>query len=271
MAFPEYTKIPSYQSQVAICPHCGQLLKTKHYDDGPTGDYDEYHGTINTWVTCRCKDCKISGDGSDGKNYSLNDPAAWKFPKGYEPTATQKQNNYIRFLANQVDAYYNYISNREVAGEVIRQLLAAYNLKMQKKLFDKRIAQCFDSYWSQYSGHKDDHILHFYKRYQLKFTSINIELMASVEKENPSNVQFDYHINSITDLMDEEQRRVITENIFNDFATIKEKLSKLVPPTEAEASAQIESDKEDFKKHCGSPYHDYDDYDYDAPDFGDLC
>ena len=271
MAFPEYTKLRRYDREVAICPHCGQLIKTKYHDDGPNfEDYDEYHGSINSWYTCKCKNCKISGDGSNSKHYSLADQSAWKFPKGYEITATQKQNNYIAFLAGELQLYYNYIANKEVAGEIIRQLLAVYNLKIQRKLFDKRIVQCFDPYWSQYSGRESDRILHFYKHYQLKFNSIVVELEAKVEKENPSNVQFDYHINSITDLMNEEQRRVITENIFNDFATIKEKLSKLVPPTEAEASAQIESDKEDFKKHCSSPYNeDYDDY--DTPDFGDLC
>ena len=71
MAFPEYTKIRRYDREFAICPHCGQLMKAKYHDDGPDfEDYDEYHGSVNSWYTCKCKNCKISGDGSNSKHYS---------------------------------------------------------------------------------------------------------------------------------------------------------------------------------------------------------
>ena len=122
MKFPDYTKIPDFEDDYAICPNCGQLLKTKHQSDAPClCDYDEYHGSDNYWETCSCKECKISGDGSRSRSYSLEDEVAWKFPKDYEVTATRKQNNYIRFLANQTDIYFNYIANKRIPGWLARK------------------------------------------------------------------------------------------------------------------------------------------------------
>ena len=262
MQFPDYTKIKWFESGYAICPNCGKLLRTKNHDNAPDlYDCDEYHGSWDTWQTCKCKDCGISGDGSNGEDFSLEDQAAWKFPKDYEITATRKQNNYIRFLANEVGAYFNYIANKEVAGEIITQLLSLYTKKQQKEIDTGRRANLFRSLGYTPNGEDD-----FVKT----FGESNIHVQIQCEKDG--KLRFSIWSRDYTAGQETEDLLLAINSVKADLKTLEYRLPKINKATPEEAAKKIEDDKAAFKKQCERD--DIDEYDYgcdEAPDFGDLC
>lgn len=264
MKFPDYTKLSYFNSDYAICPNCGKLLRTKCHDNAPDlYDCDEYHGSWDTWYTCKCKDCKVSGDGSDGKDFSLEDQAAWKFPKDYEITATQKQNNYIAFLAGELQLYYNYIANKEVAGEVIKQLLFLYAKKKQKEIDTYRRANLFKSLGYTPNGEDD-----FVKSFGESKIKVQIQYSKDDGKLRFSIWSRDYAAGQET-----EDLLLAINSVKADLKTLEYRLLKINKATEQEAIEQIKKDKEKFKKHISRDDIDeycYDDYE-EWPDFGDLC
>lgn len=244
MKFPDYTSIHSYQHDQAICPNCGQLLKAQWHDDEPyLGDADEYHGSTNVWYTCRCKDCKISGDGSRAWNYSLANPTAWKFPKDYTPTATQKQNSYIEFLADQAQVRYNYISNATVAGEMIKQLLVPYTEKFRKIIDRERRDEIIKSLG--YTPNGTDTFLK-------KFADLGITVQLDYKEEYGEEKKFVYSFwqqvycteQQLLDLVS-----VVTQ-IKDDLKVITNKVSQLPKATPEEAMRRITEEREKIKRCC---------------------
>lgn len=262
MQLPDYTKLSYFESDYAICPNCGKLLKTKYHDNAPClMDCDEYHGSWDHWYTCKCKDCGVSGDGSNGEDFSLEDQAAWKFPKDYEITATRKQNNYIRFLANEVGVYFNYIANKELAGEVIHQLLSLYTKKQQKEIDTGRRANLFRSLGYTPNGEDD-----FVKT----FGESNIHVQIQCSKDG--KLRFSIWSRDYTAGQETEDLLLAITSVKADLKTLEYRLPKINKATPEEAAKKIEDDKAAFKKHCERDDIDEYDYDYDeAPDFGDLC
>lgn len=266
MKFPDYTKIEWFKSEYAICPNCGKLLRAIHHDNAPDlYDCDSCYLSWDTWYTCKCKDCKVSGDGSDGKDFSLEDQAAWKFPKDYEITATQKQNNYIRFLANEVGVYFNYISNKEVAGELINQLLSLYTKKQQKEIDTGRRASLFRSLGYTPNGEDD-----FVK----SFGESNIRVQIQCAKDD--KLKFSIWSRDYTAGQETEDLLLAINSVKADLKTLEYRLPKINKATPEEAAKKIEDNKVAFKKHCEHDNIDiidesYFDYDDEAPDFGDLC
>ena len=242
MKFPDYTNIAHYDRRYAICPNCGQLLKTKQDSDEPyLGDADEYHGYTNTWETCRCKECKISGDGSRSKKYSLDDPAAWKFPKNYEATATQKQNNYIKFLAEQVQVYHNYISNAAVAGEMIRQLLIPYTEDIRKIIDRERRDEIIESLG--YTPNGTDTFLK-------KFVDLGITVQLDYKEEEVKKFFYSFwHEEYCTEQQLLDLISVATQ-IKDDLKIITYKVSQLPKATPEEAMNRIMEERERVKRIC---------------------
>lgn len=260
MQFPDYTKLSYFESDYAICPNCGKLLRTKYHDNAPCLlDCDEYHGSWDHWYTCKCKDCGVSGDGSNGAAFSLDNQAAWKFPKDYEITATQKQNNYIRFLANEVGVYFNYIANKELAGEVIHQLLSLYTKKQQKVIDLDRRAKLIRTFG--YTSNGEDAFIK-------TFGDITLELSYKQDTGFTYRVwQRDFKPGQET-----EDLLLAISTVKADIQKITEALFKVNRATEEDATKKIEADKEAFKKRCERDDIDEYDYGYDeAPDFGELC
>ena len=261
MQFPDYTKIDWFTKDYAICPNCGKLLKTKKCDNAQNlYEYDEHYSS-DTWETCRCKECKISGDGSNSEDFSLEDSAAWKFPKDYEITATQKQNNYIRFLANKVGIYFNYIANKDVAGEVINQLLSLYIKKKQKEIDRDRRTTLFKSLGYTPNGKND-----FVK----SFSESKIKVQIHCAEDN--KLSFSIWERTYAAGKETEDLLLAIKSVNADLKTLEDGLSKINKATPEEAAKKIEADKVIFKKHCEQDdVNKYDD-DYDeAPDFGELC
>ena len=261
MQFPDYTKIEWFRDDYAICPNCGKLLKTKKCDNAQNlYEYDEHYSS-DTWETCRCEECKINGDGSNSEDFSLEDSAAWKFPKDYKITATQKQNNYIRFLANKVGIYFNYIANKEVAGELINQLLFLYTKKQQKEIDRDRRTTLFKSLGYTPNG-KNDFVKSFGKS----------EVKVQIHCAEDNKLGFFVWKRTYTAGQEIEDLLLAINSVKADFKTLEARLPKINKATPEEAAKKIEVDKETFKK-----YHELDDidtYDYDCdttPDFGELC
>ena len=261
MQFPDYTKIEWFRDDYAICPNCGKLLKTKKCDNAQNlYEYDEHYSS-DTWETCRCKECKISGDGSKSKILTLKDSAAWKFPKNYEITATQKQNNYIRFLANKVGIYFNYIANKEVAGELINQLLFLYTKKQQKEIDGSRRINLFKSLGYTPNG-KNDFVKSFGK------SKVKVQIHCAEDNK----LSFFVWARTYDAGQETEDLLLAINSVKADFKTLEDSLPKINKATPEEAAKKIEADKETFKKYC--ELNDVDNYDYDydeAPNFGDLC
>ena len=242
MKFPDYTSLHYFRNDYAICPNCGQLLKTKYNSDEPyLGDADEYHGDSNIWYTCRCKECKISGDGSRSENYSLDDPAAWKFPKNYEATATQKQNNYIKFLADQAQVHHNYISNAAVAGEMIKQLLVPYTEGIREIIDRERRDEIIESLG--YTPNGTDTFLK-------KFVDLGITVQLDYLEEE--NNKFVYSFWGQTYRTEQQLLDLIsvTTQIKDDLKIITYKVSQLPKATPEEAMNRIMEERERVKRIC---------------------
>ena len=254
--------------KTAICPNCGKLLKITYHDDGPSclDDYDEYHGFDNTWGVCRCKDCKISGDGSRAVDYKLSSIDAWKFPKDYKITATQKQNNYLRFLARETGLHYNFIANKEVASQIIKQYLEVYIKIIKDNLYEDKIKDCFlDLDFTCYNFFRDlKNELSFYKDYTTNTETI-FKVVITV---NLDTKQFGFTISSEnqidTDLQDFAS---VFKRIDDDIEYLKSEFFNLSYPTNDEASKKIQEDATAYRDNLKYLYrnneYDYFDCSYD--------
>lgn len=263
----DYTKLDYFNS--TFCPNCGKLLKTNYHDDGSNYfDLDEYRGSYNSWETCRCKECKISGDGSRSSDYSLSNPNAWKFPKDYNVTVTQKQLNYIKYLAEHFHKHVPYISNKELAISWIGQFVKLLEDEKREELNDKNIIKVFKKYGYDYCGKQDLHDgqkineLHFNKKIRaaadsydntviyLYYNTDTKELTTGQRTGKLDKVLLEYYINALNKLPDDMNK------IIND-------LNKLTYPTEQAGKEQIEKDKQQLKEFYEHrrDYDDYDDYD----------
>lgn len=242
MKFPDYTSLHHFQDDYAICPNCGQLLKTKCHSDEPyLGDADEYHGPTNVWYTCRCKECKISGDGSCAWNYSLANPTTWKFPKGYTSTATQKQNNYIKFLADQARVHYNYISNAAVADEMIKQLLVPYTESIRKIIDRERRDEIIE-----YLGYTPNGTDTFLK----KFVGLGITVQLDYKEEEVKKFFYSFwHKEYYTEQQLLDLISVVAQ-IKDDLKIITYKVSQLPKATPEEAIQRTMEEREKFKRIC---------------------
>lgn len=252
----------------AICPNCGELIATTYQDDDDCrGDEDEACISYNYWYKCRCSKCKISGDGSRSSNFSLKDPIAWKFPKNYKITSTQKQNNYIKFLATELGLNYNYISNKEVASNIIKELHKIYVEKEQKKIFEYNIIKCFDDTWQK--TNTEGKYFNFKK--DLESTeSVQVKMNISILKEDPKKVTFNYELTNIS-RFDLSHNCNMLQIAFKEFIELKSKLEKIKFPTYEKAEKEIDKEKELYKKNC---LNISDEADYDSwcdPDFSELC
>lgn len=132
------------KTSVIICPHCGKVMKLlpkknwlsyKYYYDGD----EETLGrdAIAKTETFICKDCGIKYKNKISSQ-SCYEPylteAHWILPKGFVPTCTQKQINYIKFLCKNYD-HNIYVTSLEQANKLITDLLIYNEADKAKKNF----------------------------------------------------------------------------------------------------------------------------------------
>ena len=277
-----YSKLDYFNQ--TFCPECGKLLKgTAHmaYSSG-LADWDADYPEIDHWATYRCKDCKIS---ASTKEYNIGEIEAWKFPKGFEPTVTKKQCNYINYLA---DHFHNIvrdrpiITNKELAARWIGQFVKLLEDEKRDNLNDEAIIEIFKKHGFQqtcYTSRKNEHEkLEFYSmitdsqvRRDLldknrKFAYVNVfydkttkEVLFESESLNLDLDQATKYMNALSDTLKRLKK-------------VKEDIKNLAYPSEQAGKDRLEADKAKFKKLMSdSSYRDYeyDDYynDYQPEDF----